>query len=427
MPWYSIIFVIIFFFGCSNQPQIGKKAFEKEDEFIIKGILQEDKNTTKAIHIFNDLYQKTKKYVYFKEIIKLYFYKKDYKKTIELVDKFLEKYPKHTEVLKYKIYSYINLKQLNKALKVAKTFLYNKRDLETYKLIAYIYIQKKEYKNAIKYLKSAYSISHSPEVLAEMGDIFFKYLKKPNEAISYYQTHIRLYGCEEIICNRLASIYKYLYDYDNLIEIYKKIYNSTGNDVYANKIVYLYIENGEFKKAINFIKKNNLDNRLLYAVYKARLNETKNYKDAYKLYKLTKKDKYFFLYSVYKFEKSKKGLLNLKNLIANLELLIKRDKKPIYLNYLGYVLIDYDVNPKKGIEYIKEALKSEPNSPEFLDSLAWGYYKLKKCKKAYDIISKISLDDDEINKHKKLIRRCYDSTKNNKQNKRKSKKRKKHR
>jgi len=427
MPWYSIIFIAIFFFGCANQPQIGKKAFEKEDEFIIKGILAEENNTTKAINIFNNLYEKTDKYVYFKEIIKLHFYKKDYKKTIVLVDKFLEKYPNHTEVLKYKIYSYINLKQLNKALEIAINYLHKKRDLETYKLIGYIYIQKKNYHQAIKYLKSAYSISHSPEVLAEMGDIFFKYLKKPNEAISYYQTHIRLYGCEEIICNRLADIYRYLYDYDNLIEIYKKMYISTGSDIYANKIVYLYIENGDFKKAIEFIKKNNLDNRLLYAVYKARLNEKKSYKDAYKLYKITKKNKYFFLYSVYKFEDSKKGLLNLKNVVANLELLIKKDRKPIYLNYLGYILIDYDVNPKKGIKLIKEALESEPNSPEFLDSLAWGYYKLKKCKKAYDIISKITLDDDEINKHKKLIRRCYDSTKNNKQNKRKSKQRKKHR
>jgi len=425
MPWYSgLIIVFLFLTGCTTQPTIGKKAFENEDQFIIKGILAEESNTTKAINIFNNLYKKTDKYVYLAKVIQLNFDNKNYINTINLVDNFIKKYPKKSqEVINYKIYSYIRLNQLNKALKVAKDYLKENRNLEVYKIIAFIYIQKKEYNQAIKYLKSAYSISHSPEILAQMGDIFFKYLKKPNEAISYYQTHIRLYGCESLICNRLAEVYKFLYDYDNLSSLYTRMYKNTGEETYARKVVYIYLENGDYKKAINFIKKNNLNKNLLYLVYKTRLEDKETYKDAYKLYKITKKDKFFFLYSVYKFQQSKKGLMALNNVVANLELLIQRDRNPLYLNYLGYILIDYNINPKKGIKLVKEALEQKPNSPEFLDSLAWGYYKLKQCKKAYNIISKINLEDKEIFKHKKLIRRCYDSTKNNKQNKRKSKKR----
>ena len=86
---------------------------------------------------------------------------------------------------------------------------------------------------AINYLKSAYSINHSEKILAEMGDLFFKHLKRPNEAISYYQTHIRLYGCSELICKRLATIYRFLYDNENLIEIYKKLLKIFGK--YDNK------------------------------------------------------------------------------------------------------------------------------------------------------------------------------------------------
>jgi tetratricopeptide (TPR) repeat protein len=416
MPWYSGLIFIVLFVGCSmQQPTIGKKSFENEDSLIVKALLQKDNNISKSINIFHSLYQKSKKYVYLKEIIKLYFDKKQYLKTINLVEQFIKKYPtKQYEILNYKIYSYIELKQFNKALMVAKEILNKKRDLETYNLIAYIYVEIKNYKEAIKYLKTAYAISHSAKVLAQMGDLFFKELKSPNEAISYYQTHIRLYGCDEIICNRLAQIYKFLIDYDNLIYIYKRLYDDSRDIMYADKIVYLYVENEKYKEALQFIEKNRLGDRFLYIVYKARLQKENSYQDAYKLYKLTGELKYFFFYSVDKFEKSSKSLIDLKNVIANLEILIKKDRKGVYLNYLGYILIDYDIDPKRGIKLVQEALEYNPTSIEFLDSLAWGFYKVKQCKKAYQIISKINIDDKEINKHKKKIRRCYDFRKNNK-------------
>jgi len=428
MPWYYrliSLFILFLFMGCAdNQPTIGKKSFADEDNYIVKGIFFIDKNLSKSINIFDNLYLKTDKYVYLEEMIKLSFDNKDYNKTIFLVDDFIKKYPnKKLKVIDYKIYSYIKMKNYQDALKVAKSILKVERDLKVYKIVAYIYIEMKKYEQSIKYLKSAYAISHSPEVLAQMGDIFFKYLKNPNEAISYYQTHIRLYGCESLICNRLAQVYKFLYDYDNLISIYKMLYNSNGNIEYANKIVYLYLENGEYEKALNFIDKYRLGDSFKYRVYQTRFEATKDYQDAYKLYKLSGKMDYFFLYSVYKFNKSPKGLVNLRNLIANLEYLIKKDRNPLYLNYLGYLLIDYDIAPKKGLKLVSEALKEKPDSVEFLDSLAWGYYKLKKCKKAYQIISKIELNDKEIKQHKKLIRRCYDTTKDNKKDCRKSKKR----
>jgi len=417
MPWYSgLIFVVLLLAGCaSNQPTIGKKSFDKEDEYIIKGLLYEDTNTTKAINTFKFLYDKTDKYVYLKEIIKLNFENKKYKTVINLVNKFMEKYPKLTdEVILYKIDSYIILHKLNQALECAKNYIKKYRNIEVYKRIAYIYIKQQKYTKAIKYLKTIYSINHSPEILSQMGDIFFKYLKKPNEAISYYQTYINEYGCEDNICNRLSNIYSSLYDYEDLISIYKKMYYYNPTDEYARKIIYLYMELGEYNKALEFINKYNLDERLKYLVYKSRFDTLHTYKDAYRLYKITHKNRYFFLYTTYKFQHSKKSLLSLTNLIANLELLIKKERNPLYLNYLGYMLIDYNINPKKGIKLVKEALISNPNDPAFLDSLAWGYYKIHKCKKAYDIISKIKSKDKDIFKHKKLIRRCYDSRKNNK-------------
>ncbi len=431
MSWYrriTLCLMVLLFAGCaSSEPKIGVESFDGEDAMIIKALAYENTNPQKSIEILNKLYKKTDKYIYAQKIIKLTFEQKKYKKTIQLVKEFVKKYPNHKCLaLNYEIYSYLRLNQPNKALQIALNVLKKHRDIEAYKLVAYIYIQKKDYKQGIKYLKTAYSISHNDEILAEMGDLFFKYLNKPNEAVSYYQTHIRLYGCDPLICSKLADIYRFLYDYNNLIAIYKRLYEVTDDTEYAGKIVYLYVEKGQYNKAINFIKTNKLDNNLLYLVYKNRFEKFHSYKDAYKLYRWSGDLGYFFYYSIYKFEHSKKGLLDLKNLIANLEFLIKKQKNPVYLNYLGYVLIDYDINPKRGVALVKEALKQYPNSPEFLDSLAWGYYKLHKCFLAYKTINKISLKEKEILKHKKLIRRCYDIAKNNRKNKTKSKKRKKH-
>ncbi len=70
-----------------------------------------------------------------------------------------------------------------------------------------------------------------------------------------------------------------------------------------------------------------------------------------------------------------------------------------------------------------------PESEEYIDSLAWGYYKLGKCKEAWEIIKYIKLNDQEINMHKEKIKKCLkgenDTRKNNKKNKRRSVKKKK--
>ncbi|RUM55832.1 MAG: hypothetical protein DSY40_03265, partial [Nautilia sp.] len=272
MPWYYrliISLIVLFIVGCSKQPEIGKKVIENEDSLIIKSLLLEQKNPHKAKKILKNLLDETDKYVYLEEIIKIDYFNKNYRSVIKDSQLFEKKFPDYkSKIIKYEVLSYLRLKRVNKALYLAKRALKENRNIDLYKLIAYIYLQKKEYNRAILYLKSAYSINQSPEILAQMGDIFFKYLKKPNEAISYYQTHIRLYGCEEMICNRLANIYASLYDYDNLVEIYKRLFYSTNNEEYARKIIFLYIEKGEYKKAINFINKNRLSKELLIFTYK---------------------------------------------------------------------------------------------------------------------------------------------------------------
>ena len=80
------------------------------------------------------------------------------------------------------------------------------------------------------------------------------------------------------------------------------------------------------------------------------------------------------------------------------------------MNYLGYILIDHGIDLNNGIKYVDMALKLEPTSIYYLDSKAWGYYKLGKCEKAKKIIDKvIKLDNSnntEVKSHFNSITKC---------------------
>ena len=82
----------------------------------------------------------------------------------------------------------------------------------------------------------------------------------------------------------------------------------------------------------------------------------------------------------------------------------------IYENYLAYILIDFDVNVKKGIALVKKALKEEPNNLAYIDTLAWGEYKLKNCQEANKqmkrVVDEIGLNDEEIKLHWEKIKEC---------------------
>ena len=49
---------------------------------------------------------------------------------------------------------------------------------------------------------------------------------------------------------------------------------------------------------------------------------------------------------------------------------------PPVLNYLGYSWIDQNLNLDRGLEMIRTAVRLQPNSGAYVDSLGWAYYRL---------------------------------------------------
>ncbi|KIM09059.1 MAG: hypothetical protein KU29_02270 [Sulfurovum sp. FS06-10] len=78
------------------------------------------------------------------------------------------------------------------------------------------------------------------------------------------------------------------------------------------------------------------------------------------------------------------------------------------MNYYGYLLIDHDIDVEKGIVLVQRALELEPNSPFYLDSLAWGLYKQGKCFEANEIMKFFGeqIYEEEVLEHIEAIKKC---------------------
>jgi tetratricopeptide (TPR) repeat protein len=292
-------------------------------------------------------------------------------------------------------------------------------------MMAYIYLNENRYAQAAQYLKSLYAMTHDRQTLLQLVDVLIR-LKKYNEALAYLRTHLDLYGCEYDICLRLAIIYRQTYDYSNLANIYEKM--SRFNKKYLLFALRIYLDNAEYKKALNLINKNGLGDEYRLIVYEMENNYKKAAMCSMKLFKKTSKKPYLLKYCMYAYE-ANPTKTTAEKIIPKLKYLLKFYPDAYLYNFLGYIMIDKNVNVREGLKYVKKALELSPDNEEYIDSLAWGYYKLGQCKEALEIMKNVHLKDKEILKHKMYIKKCVkagnDIGKNHKSDKKRFDKKKK--
>jgi len=417
----NILFLMFFIIGCSIKPTLNKKNFPKEDNYIIKAlVLENDGDYRDAKNLYLFLYKKTKSDIYFKKYLEMLFALREYNKLIAQANCFLKK-RWNDKIFELKILALLEENKLNEAKKelLAK---FNKKNEFFYTMMSYILTRQKKYLQALEYSKSSYALNPTKKNLLILTDILIRN-KKFNEALAYLNTYLKEKGCDYDVCLELANIYKSFYDYTHVARIYEKL-GKYNHKFYLLALNY-YINEGKYKEAIRLVRKYNLDEEYLMYIYEQMKKFNKAALIAMNLYLKTKNINYLLKYTIYIY-KAKEDKKTAKEVIEKLKFILKKEQTPFIYNFLGYVLIDKNINPKEGIKYVKKALKKEPNNIEYIDSLAWGYYKLHKCKEAWDIIKNIDTDDEIILKHKKLIKRCFnDTSKNNRKNKRRLTKKKK--
>ena len=414
------IFLVFFFVGCSvSQPssnEVGKKSFENEDYMILAALEQQKSgNHNNAMQIYRVLYNKSDKLNYLIEATKISFLSNNIELTEQMLQEALEKSPKNSELRRIEVGFLVKQKKDSEAQKKILLLLEDDKSVRNLKIAGSIYLQTKSYELALKYFESAYRIDSDENSLLHIVDIQYNYLSKKDAAIALLETHIRMQTCEANSCFKLIEIYGKEKNINGVISTYKKLYSRFKNEDYAKKVVELLVYIKDKNGAIKFLEESGYNQEMLLDIYVS----SRDYKGAYvvakRLYEKTSKINYLGRMAIYEYESKKTKLDSsvLKSVSKKFEKVVTKMHDPLYYNYYGYLLIDHDMDVKKGIGLVQEALLKEPNSPFYLDSLAWGFYNLGRCKEAKVIMDKLIKvsKEEELIEHSIKINRCVKKAK----------------
>ncbi len=387
-------------------------SIPNEDELIIKAIwLEEQHNYKESNRLYAELYEKTGKEEYLLKELSTAYYAGIISKNIPKLKEYIKKHPNNLQAKRLLLSFTLQQKEFNQAKAISEELIQQSKQAFDYELSANPYIFTGDYQKAVLLLEKAYQSTANEDILLKIVAIEINYLHQIDRAIERLEQHRKEKGCSEKICLQLISIYVQQNRIDRLIPIYKSLAITTKKEIYIEKLIESYIYLKDLDGAIDFLENEYHNDTLLYSLYIENKEYNKAYKLAQKLLIATKDPKWYAESAIALYESlsnnSDKDAL--KQVVKEFEKALNAGvRNPVYLNYYGYTLIDKDIDIKKGVKIIKEALTQEPENTYFLDSLAWGEYKLGECKKAYKTMKKVveieGLKEKEIIEHWNAIK-----------------------
>ncbi len=421
-----LLLLSLFFSACTGTPSPGsikpsKKAFAEEDMYIMFALRAEQlREFPAASSVFDTLYEKSGKKEYLYRSLQNNLAAKNNENVVKRVDKELgEKFDDFT-LIRIKIIALIQLQELELAKENALKLVALSNEVDDYILVSDIYIKQKKYDTAIKYLESAYTQNYNEKILDKMSIVLYVNLQKKKDAIAHLETHSMVHGCSKLICSRLIGFYSNENNIDGLLSTYLRLYAIDPSDDVAKRIIQIYSYQNEHIKLMNFLEESKSNNKILLDIYISLKNYKKASPLAYKLYLETGEVSYLGQSAMFEYESSvdKNSKEMLDRVTSKLVNVVKTKEMPLYLNYLGYLLIDHSLDIEQGIKYVQQALSINQNSAYYLDSLAWGYYRLGHCEKADGIMQKVLKlkggDEPEVIEHAKSIAECIKNKKGKK-------------
>jgi len=387
-----------------------------EDSLIIQGLLfDEYKAYENSRRVFAKLYDDTgaKEYL-FREITASLLSGKHIENSIKRLRLWDEKYPDTLEVKRLLIPLYLTNQQVKEAKIEAEYLIERSNEARDLDLASNPYLYSGEFRKALDLLDQAYKRTSNEDVLLRMTAVMDEYTNERKKAIQLLETHRRMNIVNSNqLFYKLLSLYIKENDIDGVLEIYKVLYDRDDQEKYLAKIIEAYVYKRDIDGAISFLEENKVGDTTLYELYKSKKYFDKALKLTNKLYKKYNDAKWLAEKAVLTYEnavdKNDKKMID--KVVAYFDKAISLGvDDSIYLNYYGYTLIDKDINVKKGMKIISDALVQQPDNTYYLDSLAWGYYKEKDCKKAYKMMKKVvdreGLEEAEIAEHWDLIQKC---------------------
>lgn len=426
--YYLVILIVALSFGCGVKQSMLLPTedrvldsnltsnFSEEDRLAIFALdFQNHGKFKEASTYFAKLYDKTGKVTYATEAIKNAVLVKDYDSIKTILDK-AEANNHHDITLdSYLVAYYIDKKRFQEAKALTDKLIKNKRSAKTLELAGLVHDGLGETQKALTFFKEAYQKEKSTYSLLKMTDLIYIKMKQKQKAIRLLETDVTLNGCSKMICSRLIQFYTHTHDSEGISNMLKKLYKKTGNRAFAEKLIQLYASKKSYDEAISFLKETQFDNLLLLDIYTSK----KDYKSALKLvdqlYEKSGDNVLLARSAILEYESSenKKSKALLKSISKKFDKVVDILKDPLYYNYYGYLLIDHELDVDRGIALVKKALKEDPNSLFYIDSLAWGMFKKGNCEDAYKLLEPISKNSDEkeIVDHLKIIKNCIEAKK----------------
>ncbi|TKX29948.1 tetratricopeptide repeat protein [Campylobacter aviculae] len=364
------------------------------------------------------------------EFLKLF---KDYNDTHFLENAFLitlvndlDKKEEINNIVKFHLNENDNLKRLSalyelnsysvkNAKKLAQELLKKENnDPRNLELYGDILMRQNDLKNATKYYRMAYSHSSNEETLLKLVSAY-AILNDTTSIKNLLENSRKANGCTFKTCILLAKIYNDEKNFKALGEVYLQLYDITKNKDFVLSLVELLNSQNKTTQALQIALQYDLDDDVKLYLYQKLQYFDKAQELSMQIYKRTHNKEYLLRAAVFEFEnaslKKKITLKIVQSVKEKFEKAIDENTNDLYLNYYGYLLIDYDLDVKKGIKFVELALKKDPQNLYYLDSLAWGYYKLGDCKKAWEVLQKTFQDKEfsnsnESKAHIKAIKAC---------------------
>ncbi len=372
---------------------------ESEDELIIKALYYDINNPKLAAATWKKLFLKTNNDQYLIEYFNDALSFKNIKDVIEELKSIL-KNKKNQELHELLANLYIKEGNNNNAINILENI--QNLDIDSLYQLAYLYMLNNKDKKALAIYDKIYQDNKTWDALKGKLAIYSK-----NHNIS----KIKEILWNEIQTNNTLPVEAFItylglidlkQDTNKALVIIKKLYEKTKDKKYLKDLISLYIYKKDYKNLIPLLKKTGYDNKLLYElqISSGNLEDAVNTVDI--LYKNTKDPVYIAEKAILMYELAiKYNALN-KNVIKSVSKEFEKAfslglKNDMYYNYYGYILINNDIDIKKGLFFVKAATKNNENNIYYLDSLAWGYSKLNNCKEALDIIAKIRKIDPKLN------------------------------
>ncbi len=386
-----------------------------EDELIIRGILYDEyKAYENSYQVYKRLFDETGTEVYlFKEATASLLSRKHIVESIDRLKIWDEKYPDKIEIRRLLIPLYLTIRQVKNAKTEAEFLLEQSTSPMDLDLASNSFLYAGEFNRALELLSKIYETMPREAVLLRMVEIMDEFTGERRKAIQLLESHRRMNIVSHDVYVKLLLLYQKEKDIDGILDTYKALYEQDRSDEFLAKIIDAYVYKRDIDGAIGFLEKDKSKNELLYQLYKTKRDFTKAITLVDKLYEKDKNAKWIAEKGVLIFEnsKDKDDKKMIEDVLSHFEeAMALGNDDSIYLNYYGYTLIDKEVDIKKGMKIIEDALVQQPNNTYYLDSLAWGYYKKRDCDKAYSLMKRVvdeeGLEEKEIIDHWHAIKQC---------------------